>query len=133
MKLVEYYFANDMVCLEESHVAALFKMDNLGEGEQSPEELRFRLPCHETPTLKKIWSNVGKDNRVMPCKIKPLTSEDEKSLVIMMIAELHVKLALDPTPTFERGLGLKSRAKVRVDNLVVVSSNASRLGQALDE
>jgi hypothetical protein len=114
-------------------VAALYKMDKLGEGIQTPEEFRIRLPSLEGPDKKKIWSTGGKDSRAMPCKIKPLKMEDEKSLITTMITELRVKLALDfdPNPTFKRGLGLLSKAKVRVNYLVIGSSNASHLSKAL--
>jgi hypothetical protein len=56
-------------------------------------------------------------------------------LIVQMISELRVKLALDldPSPTFDRGLGFQSRAKVRVNYLVIGSSNASHLRRALEE
>jgi hypothetical protein len=71
----------------------------------------------------------------MPGKIRPLTIEDEKSLILQLISELRIKLALDldPNPTFERGLGLQSRAKVRVNYLLIGSSHCSKLRKALEE
>jgi hypothetical protein len=86
-----------------------------------PEERRMRLPVRTTAAAKKVWSSGGKDSRAMPTKIRPLTSDDEKNLVSQLITELRVKLALDldPTPTYERGVGLQSRAKVRVDYLII--------------
>jgi hypothetical protein len=55
-------------------------------------------------------------------------------LIQQLISELRVKLALDldPNPTFERGLGLQSRAKVRVNYLIIGSSHASKLRKVLE-
>jgi hypothetical protein len=132
---LEDYFTTEPAYLEETHVAALYKLDELGEGMLEPEERRIRLPVKTPTAAKKIWSSGGKDSRAMPSKIRPLTSEDEKNLISQLITELRVKLALDldPNPTYERGLGLQSRARVRVDYLIIGSSHARKLRDALDE
>jgi hypothetical protein len=116
-------------------VAALYKFDEMGEGLLEPEAVRIRLPSKLQPTKKKVWSSGGKDCWAMPAKIRPLTTDDEKGLILQLISELRVKLALDldPNPTFERGLGLQSRAKVRVNYLIIGSSHASKLRKALEE
>jgi hypothetical protein len=131
----EEYYQDDPAYLEESHVAALYKFDEMGEGILDPEVYRLRLPSKTAPSKKKIWSSGGKDCQAMPSKIRPLTIEDEKSLILQLISKLRIKLALDldPNPTFERGLGLQSRAKVRVNNLLIGSSHCSKLRKALKE
>jgi hypothetical protein len=50
-----------------------------------------------------------------------------------MLEELRSKLAvnLDPSPSFERGLGGQTRPKQACDFLVIGSSNASKLSAAL--
>jgi hypothetical protein len=58
---------------------------------------------------------------------------EEALLVASMLEELRSKLAvnLDPSPSFERGLGGQVRPKQARDFLVIGSSNASKLSAAL--
>jgi hypothetical protein len=114
------------VFLEESYAAAQELLTRLGEGQQSLEPWRIRLPGKEG---KKIYSSGGEECRAMPCSIKPPTLLNEIELITSMIKELRSKLALDldPNPSFERGLGIQSRVKVRCNYLIVDSSNATRL------
>jgi hypothetical protein len=125
------YYHGDLVFLEDSHVAAQEMLIRLGEGKQSLEPWRIRLPGKDG---KKVYSSGGEDSRAVPCNIKPLTHLNEKELITGMIRELRSKLALDldPNPSFERGLGIQSRAKVRCNYLIVGSSNATRLRQAME-
>jgi hypothetical protein len=62
------YYHSDLVYLEDSHAAALELLVKLGEGKQSLESWRIRLPSKDR---KKIYSSGGEDSRAMPCIIIP--------------------------------------------------------------
>jgi hypothetical protein len=67
--------------------------------------------------------------------MRMLANSLERRWVNTLIDELRVKLALDlePIPTLERGMGLQSRPRRKVDFMVIGSSNAGRLTKALNE
>jgi hypothetical protein len=69
----------------------------------------------------KLWHSGGKlkDDTTsgggLPQRIKPASLANEKLLVSSIIRELRDKLALDPSPAFERGVGLQTSTKKSVD------------------
>jgi hypothetical protein len=71
----------------------------------------------------------------IPTLARAMSASQERKWVTTLVEEMRTKLALDldPSPTLERGMGLQSKAKVKVDFLVVGSSNAARLTRALNE
>jgi hypothetical protein len=70
---------------------------------------------------------------VISANIKPASQATKIKIVTGLIQELRTRLALDldPSPTYERGLGLQSKIKQSVDYLIVGSSNASKLAEAV--
>jgi hypothetical protein len=71
----------------------------------------------------------------LPAKIRLATNQQEKEVIQATIQELREKhaLDLDSTPSFERGVVLQAKAKKTIDYLVVGSSNAERLMNALSD
>jgi hypothetical protein len=70
---------------------------------------------------------------VLPATVRPLLENEEKILVSSIISDICGGLAIDlnPAPTFERGVG---QVVVRTEGscyLVIGSSNAARLHQAM--
>jgi hypothetical protein len=86
-----------------------------------------------------VWSSGGTwlgettHAKVLPASIKPVMVAVETNIITCLLQELRTRLALDLdlNPTFERGLGLQSKIKQSVDYLVVGSSNASKLADAI--
>jgi hypothetical protein len=129
----EDFFRVGSAFLLNSHKVAIRIITEHGEGSQEAEELRFRLPAGDGSKTR-IWSSGGRDSKAMPCKIKPLASTEERKLVKAIVEELRCEYALDldPSPSCERGLELQAKTKVRVDYLLIGSSNASKLRDALE-
>jgi hypothetical protein len=136
----DYYRETDCY-LEASFALAKYQLTETGEGEQTDLAMRrFRLPSPRGEE-EKLWFSGGVFRGssttpiAIPAKVKPAPQKMENALVIEMIKELRSKLALDldPSPAFERGLGLQSSPKKAVDFMVVGSSNASKLAKALED
>jgi hypothetical protein len=126
--------------LEDSFEEAMKQLRRTGTGAQGDLEPRqLRLPA--AGGGEKLWFSGGQyrgsttATAVVPDTIKPASQTVEIEVVKTMIAELRTKLALDldPSPAYERGLGLQTSTKKAVDFLVVGSSNASKLAKALED
>jgi hypothetical protein len=133
----EYYDANNPGMMEDTFTLAKLMLHDSGEGKQTSLEMkRCRLPgrdgTHNIWYSGGVWKGTGD---AIPEKIKPATQLQEEKIVRLLIDEIRSKLALDldPSPTFERGLGLQARTKQAVDFLIIGSSNASKLSRALEE
>jgi hypothetical protein len=116
-------------------------MRTLGDGQQlNIEPRRTRLPSHyKKEGEMKVWSSGGAwigepaHAKVLPDVIRPATTAVETNIITCLLQELRSKLTLDldPSPTYERGLGNQSKIKQSVDYLVVGSSNAAKLADAI--
>jgi hypothetical protein len=122
--------------MEDTFTLAKLLLHDSGEGKQKNlERRRYRLPGRDGSNIwysGGVWNGTGD---AIPEKIKPATQLQEEKIVRMLIDKIRSKLALDldPSPTFERGLGLQTRTKQAVDFMIVGSSNASKLARALEE
>jgi hypothetical protein len=120
--------------LEESTRAAINIIASDGEEFATElEERRMRLPGRDGME-RQIWRSRGADLKI-PVKVKPISQSKEKELISSIIAEIREKQAInmDPSPSFERGLGLQMLSKIAVDYLLVGSSNASKLKLVLQK
>jgi hypothetical protein len=133
----EHYDMNNPGMMEDTFTVAKLMLHDQGEGKQTNLEMkRCRLPGKDGTS--NIWYSGGVWNGTgdaIPEKVKPATQLQEEKIVKLLIDEIRSKLALDldPSPTFERGLGLQTRTKQAVDFLIIGSSNASKLSRALEE
>jgi hypothetical protein len=128
VKWTDCYYGREDDYLEESMKIALKVITTDGEDfTNGLEERRVRLP-NSTGKKQEFWNSGGPDVKI-PTKVRPTSTFKEKELVAAIISEIRSKLAinLDPSPTFERGLGLQVRSMVSVDYMLVGSSNASKL------
>jgi hypothetical protein len=129
------YFQNEDYFLEASYQIALEVINE--QGANTKEEKEFRrvmLPDKTSPTGSKAWNSGGPGGQKVPTELRALTTSLEKRWITTLIEDLRVKLALDlePIPSLERGMGLQSRPRRKVDFLVIGSSNAGRLTKALN-
>jgi hypothetical protein len=132
------YYEQDNILLEDTFKAAMDMIKKTGIGEQKClEPRRYRLPAKPGSNPEtQVWASGGTwhgAEKAFPCYVPPLSQRNEETLIKTLATELRVKLALDvdPSPSFERGLGLQSSAKKSLDFMIVGSSNASRLRDAL--
>jgi hypothetical protein len=134
------YFRDKDCLLEATFEEAMKQLKRSGTGvQQELEPRRLRLPA--AGGEEKLWFSGGEyrgsatATAAVPENIKPATQTVEIEVVKVLIEELRTKLALDldPSPTFERGLGLQTSTKKSVDFLVIGSSNASKLAKALED
>jgi hypothetical protein len=120
--------------LENGHKAALRAMKEMGKGSQAPApRMRIRLPGKKnTLQGKSIWEIGGEAG--FPSKVMPANDRTETQLMKTIIAEIRSRMALDldPSPTFERGLGRQVTIGRKVHYLVCGSSNAERLARGLE-
>jgi hypothetical protein len=132
----EHYDANNPGMMEDTFMLTKLMLHDSGEGKKKNLEMRrYRLPGRDGSNIwysGGVWNGTGD---AIPEKIKPATQLQEEKIVRVLIEEIRSKLALDldPSPTFERGLGLQTRTKQAVDFLIVGSNNASKLARALEE
>jgi hypothetical protein len=132
----EDYFGEEDTFLEATTKAAREILKEQGSGsKKSKEYRRFLLPDKKSPSGKKIWNSGGAYSVEIPTLARAMSASQERKWVTTLVEEMRNKLALDldPIPTLERGMGLQSKAKVKVDFLIVGSSNAARLSRALNE
>jgi hypothetical protein len=131
---LDYYPADYL--LEDSIKVPVDILKKCGEGRQPYlEPRRMRLPAREEGKFK-LWHSGGSTPEYpLPISITAMEQPEEVLLVASMLEELRSKLAvnLDPSPSFERGLGGQVRPKQARDFLVIGSSNASKLSAALAE
>jgi hypothetical protein len=132
----EDYFGEEDTFLEATTKLARDILKEQGScSKKSKEYRRYLLPDKNSPSGKKIWNSGGECSLEIPTLVRALTASQERKWVTTLVEEMRNKLALDldPIPTLERGMGLQSRAKVKVDFLIVGSSNAARLSRALNK
>jgi hypothetical protein len=128
-----HYYHHEECYMEESHrVAAEILSESGTSSGLEWEERRYRLPSKHGDSVKKIWCSKPLTEDKIPLKVRPLSSSNEMLLITTIIAELRQRLALDldPSPSFDRGLGIQSMPKKKIEYLLVGSSNASRLKDA---
>jgi hypothetical protein len=79
-----------------------------------------------------VWHSGKMTN--LPMTISPAKTIMEKELVETLIQTLRSKLALalDPSPAFERGPRLQASTRRKVNYLLVGSSHASKMKEALE-
>ena len=109
---------------------------NPSRGGTGPEERRLTMPSllSEFPNMK-TWAS---DDHLIPLppSIAAFNEKTEEILIGSMIDELNSKLglALDPKPTFSRGIDKEDAAQYPPGGyLVIGSSNASRTADALKQ
>jgi hypothetical protein len=129
---VKNYYGRDDDFLEDSHAMAVQMLIKSGVGVQNHlEDRRYRLPSRGGEGSS-VWHSGKMTN--LPVTINPATTVMEKELVEKIIQELRGKLALalDPSPAFERGLGLQASSRRKVNYLIVGSSHASKVKEELE-
>jgi hypothetical protein len=119
----EHYDANNPGMMEDTFMVAKLMLHDSGEGKQTSLEMkRCRLPGRDGTSniwySGGVWKGTGD---AIPEKIRPATQLQEEKIVRLLIEEIRSKLALDldPSPSFERGLGLQTRTKQAVDFLII--------------
>jgi hypothetical protein len=126
-------FLDEDKYLEESYAAAKSIITESGMGRQG-DRARYRLRLPARGGGWKVWESKPGAEEELAAEIRPTTPANEKLFFTTLIAELRSKFALDldPSPSFERGLGAQTISRRRVDYLCVGSSNARRLAVALE-
>jgi hypothetical protein len=123
--------------LEDSFIVALNLIWRSGDSLPNYlEPKRLRLPISSGKLRGELWQSGGTSispTSAIPASTTALQQPEEAFLVKAVIKEIRDKLAmvLDPNPTFERELEGQSRPKQSYDFLVVGSSNASKLSDAI--
>jgi hypothetical protein len=113
MAWAEHYYQGQDCFMKETLIEVKTQLRLGGEGYQTNlEPRRYRLPSKDNED--KLWHSGGKwqgpvdRNTAIPERINPSGQHAEVKVVSTLLKELRSKLALDmdPSPTFERGLGL---------------------------
>jgi hypothetical protein len=127
-----HFFGHDSNVLRDSFGVANDIMEEAGTGGHQVEVAsRHRLPAiGRTYTT---WYTSGLIT--LPVAVKPATKEREQLLMTKIIGEIRKGLAIDlePTPSFERGVGPVMAPPSNGKILVLGSSNGRRLKAALQE
>jgi hypothetical protein len=81
----------------------------------------------------RVWASGGEESKALPCSVKALTPAAEKEYLDSLIGELRARqaLELDPEPTLDRVIYSSTKVKRHIDIMVVGSSNAAKLVDAL--
>jgi hypothetical protein len=136
MAWTDNYFRNENFYLDAStQVAREILQDQAVECSAALEFRRLMLPERSAACGRKEWNSGGDGCPAIPTELRPLSSEQEKRWLESLIEECRSKLALDldPVPNLERGMGLQSEPKRKVDFMIIGSSNAARLTKAVTE
>jgi hypothetical protein len=127
-----HFFGHDNNVLRDSFDVANDIMEDAGTGgHQAEVASRHRLPAiGRTYTT---WYTSGLTT--LPVAVKPAAKEKEQLLITKIIGEIRKGLAIDlePTPSFERGVGPVMAPPSNGRILLLGSSNAKRLKTALQD
>jgi hypothetical protein len=93
------------------------------------------LPDKLAKCGQKAWNSGGEGSPKIPGELRMLASSLERKWLTSLIEEIRTKLALDldPVPNLERGMGLQSKPKHKVDFMIICSRNAARLAKAVEQ
>jgi hypothetical protein len=129
----EYYGLDDSY-LDDGHVTASAILSSQQEGEPRVVDLRrYSLPANKNSSSMRVWASGGKERKALPCSVKALTPTAKKEYLDSLIGELRARqaLQLDLEPTLDRVIYSSTKVKRHIDIMVVGSSNASKLVDAL--
>jgi hypothetical protein len=129
---VTRFFGKDSTFLKESFNVANIILEESGLGGFQPEVAgRHRLPAEgRTYTT---WYSSGLDS--LPTAVRPANKQREERMLTAIIQEIRKGLAIDlePTPSFERGVGPAMAVQCSSKILVMGSRDARRTKLALEE
>jgi hypothetical protein len=128
------YFKNEMAYLDASMKLAREIIEEQGRDRRVVEFRRMLLLDMQAKCGRKAWNSGGEGSSELPCELMPMSGEQERRWLTGLIDEIRTKLALDldPVPNLERGMGLQSKPKRKVDFMIIGSSNAARLTKSMN-
>jgi hypothetical protein len=99
------------------------------------EYRRLLLPDKTSPGGRREWNSGGGARMSIPTRLREMAPSMERRWATALVEDARMKLALDldPMPTLERGMGLQSRAKRKIDFMVIGGSHAARTAKILIE
>jgi hypothetical protein len=127
-----HVFGKELCHMKNSFETANDILASSGYGGIVPDQLeRYRLPTADRRYT--TWVSGGMTE--LPMNVSPASQANEERYFGSVIAEIRSGLAidLDPTPSFERGVGPCLAAAAVGGTLVIGSSNAKRLHKAMIE
>jgi hypothetical protein len=127
-----HVFGKELCHMKNSFETANDILACSGYGGIVPDQLeRYRLPTADRRYT--TWVSGGMTE--LPLNVHPASQANEERHFASVITEIRAGLAIDlePTPSFERGVGPCMAASAVGGTLVVGSSNAKRLHKAMTE